>query len=199
MRPVTDSCGPALTRRFEDAFVYALHVHAAQRRRGTRTPYISHLMAVAAIVLEHGGDEDLAIAALLHDAVEDAGGRPRLRDIRSRFGDRVAATVEGCTDFGDPDRAYPQRRREYVQHLREASADVRMVALADKVHNASRILADYREEGDALWRRFHGAKDEILSYYESLVEAFRDETGALARELARTIAELLERAQAGRA
>jgi GTP pyrophosphokinase len=187
---MADERSSTLGRRFEEAVVYALHIHAAQTRKGTPTPYIAHLLGVAALVLEGGADEDVVIAALLHDAAEDQGGRMRLHDIRGRFGDRVAAIVDGCTDFEDPQRPYEERKQRYVRHLQEASPDVRRVALADKLHNASRILADYYARGDEVWLRFGGSKAEVLEYYAALVEVLRTDGNAMSSELERTVNDL---------
>lgn len=165
---------PVLTRRFAEAFAYAAALHALQIRKGTKIPYLSHLMSVSALVLEDGGDEDEAIAGLLHDAVEDQGGQATLEEIRSRFGDKVARIVLGCTDSDTlPKPPWRERKERYVAHIRHAAADVRRVSSADKLHNARSILADYRVAGDALWSRFTASKDETLWYYRSLVSGFR--------------------------
>lgn len=156
------SDGTALTDRFDRALLYATHVHGGQVRKGTSTPYIAHLMAVAATVLEYGGDEDLAIAALLHDSVEDQGGKARLEDVRNRFGERVARIVEACSDSladtaGGERKAHWQERKEaYLAHLRAAGEDILRVSLADKVHNARAILRDLRKPdiGEEIWARF---------------------------------------------
>src|SRR5271163_4142084 len=127
--------------RFERALLFATRKHAAQTRKGGSVPYISHLLGVAGLVLEAGGDEDLAIAALLHDVVEDCGGAPMLKEVRRRFGRRVAHVVEGCTDTDqDPKPPWRERKENYIQHLRTADADVRLVSAADKVHNLRHIL-----------------------------------------------------------
>jgi len=163
-----------LTARFRKALVYAAELHANQRRKGSQEPYIGHLLGVASLVLQHGGDEDEAIAALLHDAVEDQGGRPTLRAIRRKFGKRVAAIVEGCSDtFEIPKPPWPERKKRHLAKVRRASASVRLVTAADKLDNARAILADYRVVGDRLWSRFNGGKQGTLRYYRSLVEALR--------------------------
>lgn len=139
-----------LTPRFEAALVYASQVHAGQKRKGTEIPYIAHLLSVAGIVLEEDGDEDEAIAALLHDAVEDQGGQARLEDIGSRFGDRVAEIVEGCTDADTiPKPEWQERKERHLAHLRGASSSVLEVSAADKLHNARAILAGYRIHGES--------------------------------------------------
>jgi (p)ppGpp synthase/HD superfamily hydrolase len=178
-----------LTARFDDAFRYAHELHAGQTRKGTTAPYIGHLMGVASIVLDDGGSEDEAIGALLHDAAEDQGGRPRLEDIRSRFGDAVARIVEDCTDSWDtPKKPWAQRKRQYVEHARGLAASSLRVSAADKVHNAYAILRDLRNSGEAVWGRFHAAPDDIVSYYESLVRAFREAGGGkLVDELDRIV------------
>ena len=180
------------SQRLQEAFAYASDLHAEQNRKGANIPYISHLMGVAAIVLEHGGNEDEAIAALLHDAVEDQGGRPTLEEIRKRFGDEVAQTVEGCTDADTiPKPPWRGRKEKYITHLDEANASVRLVSAADKLHNVRTILADYREVGEALWNRFQGGKDGTLWYYRTLAKTFREiDPSPLANELSRVVSEL---------
>ena len=159
--------------KFEEALVYAADAHRDQVRKGTGIPYVTHLLAVAAIVGENGGTEDEVIAALLHDAPEDAGGEERLTDIRSRFGEEVAGIVAGCTDtYEDPKPPWQERKEAYIAHLVEAPPSVRLVSAADKLHNARSILRDLRAEGEAVWRRFTGTKEETLWYYRALVDAF---------------------------
>jgi (p)ppGpp synthase/HD superfamily hydrolase len=167
-----------LSDRFNDALVYAHNLHRHQPRKGPDIPYIGHLLGVASLVLENGGDEEMAIAALLHDAVEDQGGLPRRDEIQARYGERVAAIVMGCTDSDavDPRCKAPwcERKLAYIEHVKhEADADVRFVSLADKVHNARAILTDHLESGDACFERFSGKKDGTLWYYRSLVDAFQ--------------------------
>ena len=189
---MTQEKDPRLTPQFEDALIYAARVHALQKRKGTDIPYIAHLLAVTALVLESGGDADEAIAALLHDAAEDQGGKARLEDIRRRFGDRVTEIVAGCTDsFEDPKPCWRERKEGYIKHIPTTSLAVRRVALADKLHNARCILADFRTVGDRVWERFKVDKDETLWYYRSLVRAFRacDSNGML-EELDRVVSEL---------
>jgi (p)ppGpp synthase/HD superfamily hydrolase len=175
--------------RFFDAIRYASDAHAGQLRKGTTVPYFGHLMGVSSIVLDAGGDEDEAIAALLHDAAEDAGGRARLDDIRGRFGDRVARIVEACTDsWATPKPPWMERKRAYVEHARTLAADELRVSAADKVHNAYAILRDLRVHGDSVWQRFTAPADDVLWYYESLVRAFREAGGGpLVEELARIV------------
>ena len=182
----------SLTPRFSDALQYAAQLHAAQARKGTTIPYISHLLGVCSIVLEHGGSEDEAIGALLHDAAEDQGGDTQLAIIRERYGDAVAAIVSGCTDTVVlPKPEWRNRKQDYLAHLPSASASVLLVSLADKLHNARAILSDYRQLGDVLWTRFQGGRDGTLWYYRALCDAFRQlRPGALADELERVVSEL---------
>lgn len=181
-----------LSSRFNDAFRHASELHAKQTRKKTSRPYIGHLIGVASIVLQYGGDEDLAIAALLHDAAEDAGGRPVLEEIRRRFGERVAHIVEGCTDtFEDPKPAWRPRKEQYIEHVRTADADTRLVSAADKLHNVREIIMDVRQHGDVVWERFSGKRDGSLWYYRALVEAFRDGwSHSIVDDLDREVAEL---------
>lgn len=179
-----------LTDRFDRALLYATHVHGGQVRKGTTTPYIAHLLAVAATVLEYGGSEDLAIAALLHDAVEDQGGEGRLADIRNRFGDRVADIVYACSDStssGQEKDPWRDRKTRYIDHLDTLDRDTLLVSLSDKVHNARSILRDFRTPGvgHLVFERFKGAKEGTLWYYEKLAEKFveRLEGSQLAEEL----------------
>ncbi len=163
-----------LSPRFEQALVYAAMLHSGQVRKGTSIPYISHVLSIAALALEHGASEEEAIGALLHDAVEDAGGAPRLADIRIRFGETVAKIVEGCTDTMEtPKPDWRPRKEAYIARLGGESASVRLVSCADKVHNARSILADLRHEGETVWSRFTGGKEGTLWYYRALVDAYK--------------------------
>ena len=170
-----------LTDRFDRALLYATHVHGGQVRKGTSTPYVAHLLAVAATVLEYGGSEEMAIAGLLHDAVEDQGGEPRLTDIRNRFGDRVADIVRSCSDSvvelsaGQQKEGWRTRKMKYIEHLDAVDQETILVSLSDKVHNARSILRDLRkpEIGAAVWDRFNKPKEETLSYYRELANAFQ--------------------------
>ena len=163
-----------------------------KRRKGSGVPYVAHLMSVSALVLEDGGDEDQAIAALLHDAVEDQGGVERLADIEARFGARVAGIVKGCSDSDSlPKPPWRERKEAYLRHLAEASPDILRVSMADKVHNARSILADYRQIGEALWARFTGGKEGTLWYYHTLLQICpKGNAGYLLDELERVVAEL---------
>lgn len=188
----TESHAAKLSSRFEQALQYAARLHAGQERKGTGVPYVAHLMSVAALVLEDGGDEDEAIAALLHDAVEDQGGQPTLEQIRRRFGQRVARIVEGCTDTdASPKPPWRRRKEQYLAHLRHASTEMRRVSSADKLHNARTVLAEFRQVGDSVWQRFQGDKEGTLWYYRSLVTAFREGgSGYIVEELDRVVTEL---------
>ncbi len=165
---------------------FALAVHAKQVRKGTDAPYASHLFGVASLVLEHGGDEEQAIAAMLHDAIEDQGAHLE-PVIRERFGSRVADIVLGCTDADTvPKAPWRHRKEEYIRHLEQATPDVLLVSLADKVHNTRAICTDLRMSGHIVFDRFKGGKDGTLWYYETLAGVFaRLSPGALADELRR--------------
>jgi (p)ppGpp synthase/HD superfamily hydrolase len=189
-----------LTHRFDRALLYATHVHGGQVRKGTSIPYVAHLLAVSATVLEYGGDEDLAIAALLHDSVEDQGGEGRLNDVRNRFGKRVVRIVEACSDSladtakGERKAPWRKRKEAYLAHLRKADKDVLRVSLADKVHNARAILRDLRKPnvGDEVWGRFSVSKKQTLWYYRGLADTFCEQLpGQLSNEL-REIVGVLE-------
>lgn len=181
-----------LTPRFEKALLFATRKHAGQIRKGTPAPYISHLMGVAGLVLEAGGDEDMAIAALLHDVVEDCGGRKMLAEVRKKFGKRVAHIVDGCTDtYLDPKPPWRQRKEDYIRHLRTADSDTRLVSAADKLHNSRHILADYYQDGEAIWDRFNGRREGTLWYYRALLKEFRrQKPDRIVNELERVITEL---------
>ena len=188
-----------LTKRFQEALTFAAELHSTQTRKGTDIPYVAHLLAVCSTVLEKGGTEDQAIAALLHDGIEDQGGAPTREVIRGRFGDRVVEIVDGCTDAeGEPKPPWRQRKEAYLAHLRDAPAAVLLVSAADKLHNARAVLTDYRELGEALWDRFNGGRKGTLWYYQSLVDVLGANPAApqqLASELARTVGELVRLAE----
>ena len=169
-----------LTGKFDEALRYAHDAHRTQARKGTGTPYVGHLLGVASIVLDDGGSEDEAIAALLHDAAEDQGGRDRLEDIRARFGGTVARIVEDCTDsWSQPKEPWLERKQAYIQHARRLTGPSLRVSAADKVHNAYAILRDLRNSGERVWERFQATPDDVLAYYESLVRAYREAGGGL--------------------
>ncbi len=166
-----------LTRRFEEALIYALRLHAGQVRKGSGTPYFAHLMSVAALVIEDGGDEDEAIAGLLHDAIEDQGGAEVRAEIRRRFGERVAAIVDGCSDAETiPKPPWRARKERYVASLADASPAVIRVEAADKLHNARSILRDYRQLGESLWSRFSGGREGTLWYYREMTRILQMRT-----------------------
>jgi (p)ppGpp synthase/HD superfamily hydrolase len=171
--PSGDSGSKDLSR-FEAALVYAARLHAQQLRKGSQIPYVAHLLGVASIVMEYGGNEDEAIAALLHDAIEDQGGDSTRQEIRRRFGERIAGIVEGCTDADViPKPPWKRRKETYLAHLPTASPSVLLVSAADKLENARAILSDYRSLGDALWERFAGRKEGTMWYYRELVNVYR--------------------------
>jgi (p)ppGpp synthase/HD superfamily hydrolase len=180
------------TERFEKALVYATQLHARQVRKGTAIPYIAHLLAVAAIVLEDGGSEDEAIAALLHDAIEDQGGDATRQEIRRRFGDKVVEIVNGCTDAEViPKPPWLERKKQYLEHLRGAAPAVLRVSAADKLHNARAVLSDLRRYGNSVWGRFNGGREGTLWYYRQLVQVFREASPSfLVEELDRVVSEL---------
>jgi (p)ppGpp synthase/HD superfamily hydrolase len=181
-----------LSARFREALVYACELHAEQRRKGGDIPYVAHLLAVTSIALEHGAGEDEAIAALLHDAVEDQGGRAVGEEIRRRFGDAVAAIVYGCSDAEVvPKPPWRERKERYIAHLAGATRPVLLVSASDKLHNARSVLADYRAVGEELWGRFAGGRDGTLWYYRALVGAYQAVLpGPLVDELDRVVSEI---------
>jgi (p)ppGpp synthase/HD superfamily hydrolase len=186
-----------LTEHFDRAVQYANRIHANQTRKSTDVPYMTHLLGVASLVLENGAQsEEEVIGALLHDAAEDQGGRPRLADIREQFGERVGHIVDACTDtYENPKPPWPERKEAYVTHVRErvqrgGDEPALRVSLADKLHNTRAIVADVRESGDAVFERFNGKKDGTIWYYTALVEAFRGFPNRMVGELEREVAEL---------
>jgi (p)ppGpp synthase/HD superfamily hydrolase len=183
---------PNLGPRLHRAFRYAAEKHAGQTRKKTAVPYLSHLMAVASLVLEAGGDEDMAMAALLHDVVEDCGGIPRLREVRKQFGPRVAKIVEGCTDsFAEPKAEWMERKKNYLREVKHADAETRLVSAADKLHNVRTILADYRQDGESVWKRFSGKREGTLWYYRALCDEYRQRNpNRITRELEIAVGEL---------
>jgi GTP pyrophosphokinase len=180
----------ARSKDFESALKYASRLHAKQTRKGSGAPYISHLLAVAAIALEHGATEKEAIAALLHDAVEDQGGQETLDEIRRRYGKRVARIVAACSDTDQsPKPPWRERKEAYVERLRSEPYSVRLVVAADKLHNARHLLSSYRVQGEDLWSRFNGGRDGTLWYYRAVADALAGD-GQVADELGRAVAEL---------
>lgn len=189
---ITSLKPPALGPRLQRAFRYAAEKHDGQTRKQTAVPYLSHLMAVASLVLEAGGDEDMAIAALLHDVVEDCGGMPRLREVRMQFGSRVAKIVEGCTDsFGEPKPEWVERKKDYLCEVKHADVETRLVSASDKLHNVRTILADYRQHGEDIWERFSGKREGTLWYYRALSDEYqRRNPNRITRELEIAVAQL---------
>jgi (p)ppGpp synthase/HD superfamily hydrolase len=181
-----------LSSRFNHALTFASDLHSQQVRKGSQVPYISHLLGVCSLVLEYGGDEDCAIAALLHDAIEDQGGAATREKIRYHFGEKVTAIVDSCTDADQtPKPPWRERKEAYIAHIREMSAEAALVSAADKLHNASSILKDYRLVGEEIWERFRGKKEGTLWYYRALVNAFRQrEVTPIVEELTRVVEEL---------
>jgi (p)ppGpp synthase/HD superfamily hydrolase len=181
-----------LSSRFTEAVSYVAALHAEQRRKVSGEPYLSHLLAVAAIVMEYGGNEDEAIAALLHDAVEDQGGIATLEEIGRRFGPVVADIVESCSDAtGSPKPPWRQRKETHLAHLREATPSVRLVVAADKLHNVHSLVREYRRRGESLWPIFHGGRDGTLWYYRAMADTLKQAAATpIAEELDRAVEEL---------
>jgi (p)ppGpp synthase/HD superfamily hydrolase len=158
--------------RFDEAATYAARVHAGQRRAGTEEPYVEHLLRVAGLVIDDGGSEEEAIAALLHDAPEERGGRARSWDIRRRFGPQVAQIVDAMTDtYDDPRPPWRARKERYLTHLADSPAALR-VSMADKLDNVRALARDYRVQGEGLWPRSGKARGDIRWYYRTLAERF---------------------------
>ncbi len=181
-----------LGARFRRAFLFAAEMHKDQTRKASTIPYVAHLMGVASLVLEAGGDEDLVIAALLHDVVEDCGGAPMLKEVRRRFGPRVAKVVDGCTDADTyPKPPWRERKEKYISHLKSADADTQLVSAADKLNNVRSIVSDYRVIGESVWSRFNGGREGTLWYYRTLRDVFlRRKRNRITRELELAVSEL---------
>jgi GTP pyrophosphokinase len=182
----------SLSSQFEQALIYAANAHATQVRKGTATPYMAHLLGVCSIALEYGANETEAIAALLHDAVEDQGGLGRLEDIRSRFGNDVAEIVMGCTDsFQTPKPPWEERKRAYLAHLPSASGSILLISASDKLYNAQATLRDLYRVGNEIWKRFNVPREKTLWYYRALVNIYLQVGPArLNDELGRVVAEM---------
>ena len=190
----------AYSKRFDEALLTAVDLHRGQARKGSDIPYVTHLLAVAAIVGESGGAEDEVIAALLHDAIEDTDAT--YRTLADRFGEPVAGIVRACSDTDvTPKPAWEKRKRDYIAHVVGASESVRLVSVADKLANARSVLADLRVLKDELWSRFRGGKEGTLWYYRSLVSVFDiagsspimgtpDRTRPVVEELDRVVGEI---------
>lgn len=179
--------------RFSAALAYAVELHAAQRRKVFGEPYISHLLAVAGLVLESGGSEDQAIAALLHDAFEDQGGEATLRQIADRFGPTVARWVRDCSDhLTKPKPPWPQRKAEHRARLEHADAEACLIVAADVLHNARCLAMSLRTLGPGIWSRFSGGCDGTLAHYRALAELFarRGVAPMLVPELLETVARI---------
>jgi len=189
---------PRLTARFDDALRFASEAHRSQTRKGGEVPYLGHLLAVAALVIENHGDEDTAIAALLHDTVEDQGGLPMLARVRADFGPRVAAIVMEVSDNeGEPKPPWRVRKQQFIDAIPRLSPEARLIALADKVHNVRSTIDGFRRVGEVVWTRFHGRRDGTLWYYREVLKAFRNGQSEnpvtnepLLQELTRVINEL---------
>jgi len=186
----------AYSERVVLAFGMAHELHAGQRRKGTDAPYITHLMAVAALVGQHGGDEDTLIAALFHDAVEDQGGAETLARIEDAFGPVVARLVEAATDAeSHPKPPWRTRKEAHLARLANAPAEVRLLIAADKLHNARDLVFSLRRHGDSVWADFKGGREGTLWYYTEMLGILRDAwLHPILDELEHTIAMLHEAA-----
>jgi GTP pyrophosphokinase len=184
----------AYSPRLIQALGVAAQLHAEQWRKGSEVPYLAHLLGTCSIALEYGADEDEAIAALLHDAIEDVEPAGDARAAVAAFGERVLRIVEGCTDTDEhPKPPWRARKEAYIDHLADADASVLLVSAADKLHNARSINADLRRHGAATWDRFNGGRDGSLWYYRALIDAFRANPAhdaALVEELDRAVSEM---------
>ena len=183
-----------LTDSFNRALKYATELHAGQRRKGTDIPYMAHLLATAVIVMENGQHEDEVIAALLHDAAEDAGGRKTLNEVRKDFGDRVADIVEHCSDtFEENKPPWAERKEAYLERLKEVkNPSILLVSIADKLHNARSILKDYNKIGEDLWVRFNAGRADILCYYIKLHHIYLDNLNEHYPELVEELGSIIE-------
>ena len=183
-----------LSDRFDQALLYAHELHGDQYRRGTPVPYMAHLMGVASLVLEYGGDEEQAIAALLHDSIEDSGHLTSYGEIHRRFGERVTDIVRACTDADTTPRPpWLERKAAYVARVSHEPADARLVSAADKLYNVRTLLKDYRQTGHGVWQRYTGDPADVLWYYRALVTEFRVAgEHPIVDELDRAVAQLEE-------
>lgn len=191
-----------LSRRFTEAVDYARHLHI-ERRKGTDIPYMAHLLGVAALVMGEAGHvpflvtEDMVVAALLHDAVEDHGGLPRMKDVELNFGADVAHMVEGLSDSFVEDsrnkKPWRERKEAYVDRLRGEPVQVQLISVADKLYNARAILEDYRVVKEEIWNRFNRGREDQLWYFDELLKAFREvRLGRIVDEFARVVHQLRE-------
>lgn len=194
-----------LTQRFVEALQYAITAHAAQVRKGTDVTYVSHLLGVASLVLEHGGSEDEAIAGLLHDTIEDCG-EGHEAPIRLRFGSRVADIVLGLTDGTEEQKAifttpedkradWERRKKAYVEKLAHHDDGILLVSCCDKLHNARAIVTDVRSQGLAVFQRFKAGAVGTLWYYAELAKVFEQRRAAPALELIHTVREMARLAE----
>lgn len=183
------STAPLLSSRFTLALSLACELHATQTRKGSGVPYVAHLLAVASLALEHGATEDEAIAALLHDALEDQGGEATAARIERELGAEVLAIVRACSDTTEvPKPPWRERKERYLARLERAPSSVRLVSACDKLHNARSLLADYRVLGEELWGRFRGGREGTLWYYRAMLEAYAAHgSSPLVDELRRTV------------
>jgi (p)ppGpp synthase/HD superfamily hydrolase len=180
-----------LTDRFNDALTWAAKLHQSQTRKASQIPYVTHLLSVAALVLEHGGGEDEAIAALLHDAIEDQGGQPTRLKIAARFGPRVAAIVEGATETDlQPKPPWRERKEAHLAHLAGADRSVQLVVAADKLHNARSLLADHRRLGEAVWSHFRGGRSGTLWYFRQVLGTLKLAPPELVAQIEETVNQL---------
>jgi len=165
-----------ITEKFEEAVSYIIRLQGHQYRKGTKIPYISHLLATAATVMEYGDSEEQVIAALLHDAAEDAGGEATLIEIESKFGTEVAGIVKACSDTLEENKPeWKTRKKAYIEKLKQVNNhSVLLVSIADKLHNIQSILRDYKKTGEKLWERFNASRDETLCYYYSLLDIYKN-------------------------
>lgn len=191
----TVTTDPVLSPRYSEALQFCFEIHSRQFRKRRTVPYVSHLLAVSALVMELGGSEDEAIGALLHDSAEDCGGRPMLEQVRQRFGDAVAAMVEGCTDSlaENPEKKedWWTRKERYLKHLREADRSTQLVAACDKLHNLRNTVRDLRAEGAAVWSDFNAGAADQVRYYSRCTEIIEAAGLPIASELRREVGELI--------
>jgi (p)ppGpp synthase/HD superfamily hydrolase len=178
-----------LSHQFEAALVYATQLHRQQYRKVVPTPYVGHLLAVSALVLEDGGNEEEAIAALLHDAIEDQGGEATRNDLQRQFGARITTIVEGCTEpLPQPQESWQQHKQRYLDKLQQGSAAVHRVALADKLHNARSLLHHLQQRGSEVWQHFRATPSELIWFYEAQLRLFEAvHPGWMATDLAETV------------
>lgn len=186
--------------RFAEALAYAARLHATQTRKAKETPYVAHLLGVTSLAIDAGADEDEAIAAVLHDAVEDQGGEATRAEIERRFGARVASLVVSLSDSlvdtrtGEKREPWQMRKDRYIAHLREADHSVRLVAACDKLHNLRELLEDHRRLGDEVWSHFSAGPEKQLWFYRSVVGVLTEgQSTFLAERLREALSELEEK------